>query len=733
MGLLDSNRVIITQENRKLATDSSIANIYSIKIVEGKKIKLYIKRTGSGSLGVSINGTNRYGISGNWLTSSFADTSIIVNNKITVSADRTELIASSDLMHMDSVQVTINSIVDCTYSLQYEYVTIVEEFVEENINYKYTTPEVTVEVVDKYNGATNFAAFENWKAYVINNTTLYIEQDDVLLGSILLTDLPSWKVGDTIGNFGFIPYKQGGRDSSGYSRETSVRLCFLTANGNIYHNFAAKNSGDTSVWGALDFDLGAIYYPAGVLSTERIPTRTANLTVDQQRTHRTYHGLPEWNYQQHTGNIGGNRKDGSAYGNGGHPATLIKGGDDFVRFVHPFDFGTNPQGGNKYKLGGYLSEPFAVKSKCTVCAPYVGVNAKRNIVLGTVDGGRTWVVLHELGIGWDAQAWGNSLDLTSCGAYVANELSISIRGYIYPTNETKEPTNAFRYGTNVNVTAIECTGGKTYITTATEGLVGTGSTGYACFKSNSSGNFSWMANNDAATSGESNTVGNGLFFALKKVADTKFELLQCMGGVEEKINTHHIHSATATKDGVAICCGEMYPLGWLCYVSIPQIDDFASFDVWSYRKTNKDIIRLTSGDKSVQRVVGFILHDDKEQSYVYGSDTAAADRGNVVIDGRTNTFKRASGGIFKGSLSKIDDASSPECMIEMQEACLGVINSVGLTVALGMSRNTYVTPELGNKSKTLVMPEITIYVGSDVECAYLLSSKSKSVLKIRRR
>lgn len=581
-------------------------------------------------------------------------------------------------------------------------------------------------VVEKHISASKYARYENWESSLVGNELNIRNGIDSV--TVLVTDFPNWKTGDVIEVMGFIPYKQGELILGGYSRETSMRLCVVTKLGNIYHNYPADNPTDSSVvpLGIGKFDLSAIYqttFGTESLSSERIPSENASLTLEQQKTHRYEPGLPAWNYTQHTDNIGGFRDTAKTipYGNGGHPPVIDKGGYKHIRLVDPFPYGTNPQNPSyPHQLGGYLGEPFVVKPKMTLFVPYVGINFKRNMVLGTTDGGRTWYVLHELGIGDFMYKLGNSLDYSSIGAYNTGELSVVERVYNDPTDLVKEPVNAFKYKAPVTVSSISTSGGKTTVTTSIAHGITDGR--YIVFKKNVSGNYDFLENTityGQTTTFDSNSVGNGRFYTAKVTGANTFELLQNLGGADEKIKTHHIHGGSTAKDGAVISCGEIYPNGWICYVRIPQIDDFENVQITAYKANNPYIIRLNSSEEAVQRPVGFILNDDMNQTFLFGSDEAHIDRGFVAIEGRTTTFKRNSAGIFRGETRYIDDMTKVECILEMEEASLGIVWKANMYVVIGMSRYTYFSADLKTWYK---LPIISMYVGESDQSTYIISS-----------
>lgn len=635
-------------------------------------------------------------------------------------------IAFDSVEHLDKINVSASLMTGTEvtvefYSLPYKIGVVSDRGISEYYSDNHILIEKHKEQVRLY------SHYENWEAWINSaNTSLFIKYNGQTY-TIPIFNLPFWKNGDSINVMGFIPYMQGGALASNYSRETSVRLCMVTVLGNIYHNYPAADSNDSSVVsnGISKFDLGSIYqtvYGASSLSSERIPSLNSSLTSEEQKTHRYEPGLPAWNYQQHTENIGGYQDTDKTieYGNGGQPPILNKKGYTHIRIVNFFDFGTNPQNpAYPHQLGGFLCEPFAVKPKMTVFVPYVGINAKRNVILGTVDGGRSWYVLHELGIGSFMGKFGNNLDYSSIGTYVSGDLSVSERLYNYPKSDDKEPVNAFKYKAPVLISSITTSGGKTTVTTSTAHEITDGK--YIVFKKNNSGYFDFLSNTvvDGSTADlDSNSCGNGRFYAAKVLSPTTFELLQCMGGMDEKINAHHVHSANVSKDGVVISCGEQYPNGWVLYVPIHEIDDFEYKNIWAYKYYNPYIIRLNSSKNAVQRPVGFILNDDLEQSFLFGSDEAHIDRGYIQITGRTDVMKRNSAGVFLGKLVDIDDISKTECVLELEEASLGLIKKQGFYIVLGMSRKTYISKDAKD---WIEFPLVSKYQGEGIREIYFVS------------
>ena len=572
-----------------------------------------------------------------------------------------------------------------------------------------------------------FSNYENWSATVSSAGLLTIS-NGASSQSISLTAMPGWKTGDIVGAMGFIPYKQGGPTATLYSRETSTRLCFFTRLGNTYHNYPATAADDSTVAGMVDFDLSAIYEPVYrvsdnlFVSSERIPSTNASLTTEEKKLYRYQPGLPAWNYAQHSANIGGVKADASAYGGGGLPAVLDKNGVKHIRMVVPFEHGTNPQNAAcPFSMYGYLSNPFSVKPKCTTYVSYNGINAAKNVVVGTTDGGRTWVVLHELGCNSRTSSYGNNFDYSLIGAYTSGALSVVRRNYNYPTLLVKDPVSCFQYGAPFTVASIATTSGKAIITTdAAHGLA---EGDLICFKKNNAGLYDFLENivtvANAATFA-SNSAGDGRFYRVGAVTSTTFDLRQNYNGVDEKVGTHHIHSGNPAKDGVVVCCGEKYPQGWLMFIRIPEIDDFAFFNIYTHRITTPFIYRLNSAELGMQRAVGMIWTDDANQTLLFASDEAFITDRTVTIPGRDAAAvpTRNTAGVFRAKLADIDDMQLATVACEMEEASLGIVGTQNMFAVLGMSRKVYLSLDA---VKWTSFPLIASYVGESSGAIYLRS------------
>ena len=319
---------------RKIDDVTIVASVYVTNYVEGNNIIRFFPRMSNGvalELDGRMIGTENVGRSFN-ITS--AGTYEIVFDAV----EHLDRINSSAAL-VTGTEVTVEF-----HSLPYK-IGVAPDI---NITEYYSDNHILIE---KYKENVRlYTHYENWEAWIdSSNTSLFIRYNNNQY-EVPILSLPFWKNGDSINVMGFIPYKQGGPTAANYSREINTRLCMVTSRGNIYHNYPAANSDDSSVvsGGISKFDLGTIYqtvYGTTSLSSERIPSLNSSLTSEEQKTHRYEPGLPAWNYQQHTENVGGYQDTDKTieYGSGGQPPVLDKKNYKHIRIVHPFDFGTNPQ------------------------------------------------------------------------------------------------------------------------------------------------------------------------------------------------------------------------------------------------------------------------------------------------------------------------------------------------------------------------------------------------------
>ena len=744
MSLFSPTRIdaIPSVKRVELLTAVTAPNTVKINVEAAKDLTLIVRNAGSAAdygATVSVTAEDFAHNAGNWMYGSIGGywSSEVASNVISLKRGETRLtIPAAAMAKYSALSIAVSANAPNPVTLWMSWADAADTTVYDGMG---------VRVTQHTSGVKYFAALEEWTASLDTSDVLTVSNGVQTYG-IALTALPSWIAGDSIDTMGFIPYKQGGPGADRYSRETAMRLCFWTRKGNIYHNYAATNAADTAVAGMVDFDLSAIYEPIHQISTYspissiRIPSQNASLTTEQQKLYRYDPGLPAWNYTQHSAAIGGMKADGiTAYGSGGLPATLDRDDVRFVRLVHPMPAGTNPQNAAfPYQMSGHLCSPFAVHPKCTIYTPYNGLNASKNVILGTIDGGRIWVVMHEIGGDTSTAGHGNSYDLSGFGAYTSGHLSVVRRIYNNPTNAVKEPASAFTYQAPITIIGVSTAGGKLVMTAAT--AHGFADTNLICFKDNSSGAspYAFLANTITAGQSaavDSNSAGDGRFYRVKKVSSTQFEVLQCYSGVDEKIACHHIHAANACHDGAIISCGETWPYGWFFFEPIVDTDDFETFDLFRHRINYPNVMRLNSGTTSLQRAVGVLWLDDADQTLIFASDEPTLNRGQVTIPGRTTLIpSRNSAGIYRTKLADVDDLSKMVGICDMAEASLGIINAQGVTVVLGMSRYLYVTADMTNWLKLPVVKNLAVkYCGETPGAVYVLSQAQQRVYRIARK
>lgn len=311
-------------------------------------------------------------------------------------------------------------------------------------------------------------------------------------------------------------------------------------------------------------------------------------------------------------------------------------------------------------MGGY-----AVDNLFTMVATYQGNTGStpcRICVFGTQDGGRSWYTIYEFG-GKDRLKVGSAyknadgtigIQLAQSGSVSSGVYEIKRRISIVPSSTDKEPSTLFEYDTAVNVSSISGNASSITVTTASaHGLVKGDAIvmGYQSGASAAGRAFDWMVNDSAdAVSG-----GNGILFKVDNVTANAFTLTLYIWNPDNNLPIRHIHALNKCKDGVSLSGGEQYPFGgWIMYDAIRAADTHAAFNIAKASATN--FVRLNSTEDSFQRPLGVIVRQEGKDTFCYiGSDNEFTPMNDVLMpDGRSETFKHNSTGVWKVKLSEID-------------------------------------------------------------------------------
>lgn len=466
--------------------------------------------------------------------------------------------------------------------------------------------------------------------------------------------------------------KQYGNVTSIYGKD--FRVCVIFDNGQIYHNFPSfRNDSDfyNDVWakigtGAVKIEALFDKFDESVvwdLPGRKHPVKTT--TGDDAALIATgayYYNpaLPDNCYEFHPA-----LNSPNGYGNtDGFGATNnvnnVSNGKNIglrSRFWRPNMDDTFCN--SFFYMGGFVTD-----NLFTMIGTYrsnTTTHPCRMCVFGTQDGGRTWYAMYEfanqervkMGSTYQSADATIGIILAQEGNASANIYNVKRRSIIVPSGTDKEPSTLFEYGNAINISSIVGTTSGIIVTTESAHGFSKGDTIVIGLQENVSLDgrvFDWLVNSNA----DGTTSGNGVLFKVGNVTSTTFVLTMYINNPDSNLPVRHIHALNKCKDGVSVSCGEQYPCGWILYHAIKEADAFAAYNV---ADTDKNIfVRLTSTADSFQRPLGFVLQQEGKDTYCYiGSDNEFTLMNDVTMpEGRTNTFKHNSCGVWKVKLDEID-------------------------------------------------------------------------------
>lgn len=320
-----------------------------------------------------------------------------------------------------------------------------------------------------------------------------------------------------------------------------------------------------------------------------------------------------------------------------------------------------------YYLNGYEPDPLM-----TFIGSYAGNSsandASRIVVFATHDGGKNWFAKYEFNDDGRAKNYGNSL---SNRGLIENEDSISWK--LCKKEWIPSENDATQTLCKSSVNVMKAVWNDTLELTCDQphGL--------------SSGNIITLKG-DGKTKAEKalfnngfndGYFGNGVFYKVKVIDDITVQLYECVSKSKTNLPARHIHSINRVKNGFLIATGEMYPQGWLMLISLTDSDN------WNVYLACDEIpfIRLNSARDSVQRIVGAIMLDNKEDhELIYASDCSSMNIKHIeIVDGiPTNQM-----GIYKGKLDDIDDFRKFTLLEEVKEPSFFFKNLDGCYVYCG--------------------------------------------------
>lgn len=483
------------------------------------------------------------------------------------------------------------------------------------------------------------------------------------------------------------------------------RMNIITNKGQVYHNFPSRLPASDGVEQAGDykmFDESCVWE----LPERWTPVKTNTGTdADLIATgkYRYLPALPDESYEMHPG-----INTDNGYGNGGFPAVIEKVKPDlstvkFSRFYFT-DRSRGLQGNPLGFMGGF--EPHAKLSLIgTYKSNSVTTGSTRICVFMTNDGGRNWFARYEFGANGEMLSSDGTLVKAATPTFMlrnmiaigmvapagASLFNVIKRSHYIPTADNKEPekTASFKYGTPVAVASV--TGGATditVVTTVAHGLLNGDIIIFEKQSGASANEWDWLVN----TGHTGLSSGDGVIFKAQVINTTTFRLMECIYNPHNPLSVRHIHSINRCKDGYMIGSGELYPEGWIVWLSVRESDSFQRLFPWD----DLSFIRINSTAASIQRPLGVILRQDPDNTVLIGVDNEKTDIGEVVMpNGRTDTFRRSSNGVWKGKLIDVDNQALFECIFESQEVCYFFKEVRGTMIHIGQQGHVGISSDGG--------------------------------------
>jgi hypothetical protein len=510
-------------------------------------------------------------------------------------------------------------------------------------------------------------------------------QEEIILNS---TNFPNLISGSTIERVVLMPWTRNATTSYPGSE---WRMNVITQNGQVYHNFPSRAIGSDGVVQSTDyklFDESCVWE----LPERWTPVKTnvgSDATLISTGKYKYFPCLPDSAYEMHP-----LISTDNGYGNGGYPATITKTKSDggtttFGRFYAPMrGIDTNSFG----FMGGFEAD-----NKISILGTYKSnsptTGSVRICVFMSNDGGRNWFCRYEYGSKGDII---NSIDANIRAAdatfLLRNLISVGMaasagtslfnvikRSQYVPSSASKEieKTKKFKYYTPIAVASIVDSGSDIIVNTTTNHNFIDGE--IILFEkqiSAAASEWDWIIN----TGFDGLSFGNGVHFKVKYINATSFRLMEAVNNPHNNLQTRHIHSINKCKDGFAIGAGEVYPDGWILWLSVIASDAFISFYPWD----TLSLTRLNSTVNSVQRPLGILLKQDQDNTVYVGVDNEKTELGNVLMPpDRTDTFKRSSQGVWKGKLVDFDSQALFTCIFESREVCYFFKEIYGTMIYIG--------------------------------------------------
>lgn len=516
------------------------------------------------------------------------------------------------------------------------------------------------------------------------------------------TNFPGLITGSTIERVILLPWSRNATNSfGGYN----WRMNIITNKGQVYHNFPSRSTTSDGTAQSNDyklFDESCIWE----MPERWTPVKTnvgTDATLIATGKYRYFPSLPDEAYSMYPAvNVD------NGYGNGGFPAVLEKTKQDgstvkFSRFYFT-DRSRGIQGNPLGFMGGFEPHP-----KLSLIGTYKSntstTGSTRMCVFMTNDGGRNWFCRYEFGANGELLYTDDTIVTVSDLTYLLrNMIAIGMsspagsglfnvikRSQYIPNSSDKEveKTKKFKYHASVAVQSITANVNDIIVVTSSAHGLNGGDVILFEKQNGTSNEWDWIVN----TGHTALSAGDGVIFKAQPIDSTSFRLMECVYNPHNNLSIRHIHSINRCKDGYTIGTGETYPQGWILFLSVRESDSFNRLFPWD----DLQFVRLNSTNLSIQRPLGVIIKQDADNTVFIGVDNEKTELGNVTMpEGRTDTFKRSSNGVWKGKLTDVDSQAAFECVFQSDEVCYFFKEVRGTMIYIGQQGHVGISSDGGN-------------------------------------
>lgn len=654
---------------------------------------------------------------------------VYTNGKVTLAS--TEQAIWFDLTNMGWVSLSADAPISNISVKFIFYENEPSNFIKQKITTDYSVPvtisnDLTVKTVTPFSSTDLVKLFENERSFVYKNTNsrklvavlrnyvVWADNSSIALSlsgfdgtkeiiQLNTTNFPGLITGSNIERVILLPWTRNATNAfAGYEWRMNV----ITDRGQVYHNFPSRSTTSDGTAQSNDyklFDESCVWE----LPERWTPVKTntgADATLIASGKYRYFPTLPDEAYEMHPP-----VNTDNGYGNGGFPSVIEKTKQNgttvkFSRFYftdRSRGLQSNPLG----FMGGFEPHP-----KLSLIGTYksnsTSTGSTRMCVFITNDGGRNWFARYEFGAKGELLYSDETKALSADSVFlprnmVAIGMSASATSGLFnlvkrsqytPNAANKEPekTKKFKYGTPIAVQSITANAQDIVVTTSIPHGLSDGDIILFEKQSGASSNdWDWIVNAGHTAL----SAGDGVVFKAQVIDATSLRLMECVYNPHNNLTVRHIHSINRCKDGYTIGTGEMYPEGWILFLSVRESDAYMRLYPWD----DLQFTRLNSTITSIQRPLGVIIKHDADNTVYIGVDNEKTELGDVTMPtGRTDTFKRSSNGVWKGKLTDVDSQSAFECVFQSDEVCYFFKEVRGTMIYIGQQGHVGISSDGGN-------------------------------------